>query len=322
MFKPMNPKPYKKAQKDFVGIITGFFGMGIAVATLLGFLGSLFWFFDLFSHFRVQYMQLCLILIGIALWRRKNKRAVALVLLACLNYAFVLPLYFGKPASATEKPIRAMLMNINAANGNTDQVLKSIEMANPDILLLEEVTPEWASQLTVLNTDYPYRVAEPQNGCFGIMLISKIPLEHGKVVEIGAMGIPSIVAEAHFPQGIVSVIGTHPLPPMGAEYSKQRNIQLAALPKFIHDQKYPVLLIGDLNTSPWSVHFTRLLRDSGLKNSMKGFGFQPSWPSNHRLLRIPLDHMLHSPEISIHNRRVGGDVGSDHLPVIVDFSIP
>ena len=47
------------------------------------------WFLDLFSHFRVQYMQICLVLIGIALWKRRNKRAVALMLLACLNYAFV-----------------------------------------------------------------------------------------------------------------------------------------------------------------------------------------------------------------------------------------
>jgi endonuclease/exonuclease/phosphatase (EEP) superfamily protein YafD len=54
---------------------------------------------------------------------------------------------------------------------------------------------------------------------------------------------------------------------------------------------------------------------------MKGFGFQPTWPANSRFLKIPLDHVLHAPEIIIHNRMVGGAVGSDHFPVIVDFSI-
>ena len=89
----------------------------------------------------------------------------------------------------------------------------------------------------------------------------------------------------------------------------------------VKQQKHPALLIGDLNTTPWSSHFTQVGSDSGLKNSMKGFGFQPSWPVNHCFLRIPLDHVLHSPEITIHNRMIGGEVGSDHFPVIVDFSM-
>ena len=297
------------------------FALGIALATLLGFFGRFSWIFDLFSHFRVQYMQIGLVLIGVALWRRQNKRAVALVLLASLNYAFVLPLYFGKPAPSTEKSIRAMLMNINAANGNTEQVINAIRAADPDLLLLEEVTPKWEAELAVLNSDYPHRIAEPQVGCFGIMLLSKVPLEHGKVIEMGTSNVPSILAEAHFSQGVVSIIGTHPLPPMGAEMSLHRNNQLKELSKYAMWKDWPTLLIGDLNVSPWSPYFRDLLAESGLKNSMKGFGFQPTWPSNRRLLRIPLDHMLHSPDITIHNRAVGGDVGSDHFPVIVDFSI-
>jgi endonuclease/exonuclease/phosphatase (EEP) superfamily protein YafD len=310
----------KKKNLSLIGIVD-VIAVGLAIVTLFGFLGRFHWFLDLFSHFRVQYMQLCLVPFFIALWKHCNKRAAALVILVCLNYALVLPLYIGKPAPATEKPFRAMLMNINAGNGNTEQVLGSIRRAEPDILLLEEVTPKWASELEVLNATYPYRVAQPQEGCFGIMLLSKYPLEHGEVVQIGKAGLPSIIAEAFLPQGVVAIIGTHPLPPIGAEGSLQRNVQLAALPSMVHQQKHPVLLIGDLNTSPWSSHFTQLLNDSGLKNSMKGFGHQPSWPVNHFFLRIPLDHVLHSPGITIHNRMVVQDVGSDHFPVIVDFSL-
>ncbi len=294
-------------------------GIGLAVATVLGFLGRVCWVCDLFSHFRVQYFQLFLVLIGISIWRRQNRQMVCWVLLACLNYAFVLPLYFGKPPLATEQPVRAMLMNLNAANGNTEQVLSAIQKADPDLLVLEEVTPKWAAELSGL--DYPYRVAQSQEGCFGIMLLSKHPLSRTNVVVVGSAGVPSIVADVHLPQGEISVIGTHPVPPISAEFSKYRNDQLAALSEFVKKQKHPVLLIGDLNASPWSAHFGRLLKESGLKNSMKHFGFQPSWPSDNRFLRIPIDHMLHSPDILIHRRAVGGDVGSDHLPVIVDFSI-
>ena len=313
-------KRKKQKASRLIGVVD-VITVALAIVTLFGYLGRFHWCLDLFSHFRVQYMQLCLVPFFIVLWKHRNKRAIALVLLVCLNYALVLPLYIGKSAPATEKPFRAMLMNINANNGNTEQVLESIKKAGPDILLLEEVTPKWAGELEVLNATYPYRVAKPQEGCFGIMLLSKYPLEHGKVVQIGQAGAPLIVAEAFLPQGVVAIIGTHPLPPVGSEGSLQRNAQLAAIPHIVHQQQHPVLLIGDLNTSPWSSHFTQLMKESGLKNSMKGFGHQPSWPVNHFFLRIPLDHVLHSPEITIHNRMVVQDVGSDHFPVIVDFSI-
>ncbi len=294
-------------------------GAGLAAATLLGFLGRFCWVCDLFSHFRVQYFQLFLVLIGISIWRRQNRRMVAFILLACLNYAFVLPLYFGKPPVAIEPSARAMLLNLNASNGNAEEVLNAIRTADPDLLLLEEVTPKWASELNIL--DYPYRVSKPQEGCFGIMLLSKHPLSRTNMVFVGSAGVPSIVADVYLPQGEISLIGTHPVPPISAEFSKHRNNQLAMLSQLVREQKHPVLLIGDLNASPWSAHFRRLLKDSGLKNSMKHFGFQPSWPSDNRFFRIPLDHILHSPEILIHRRAVGGNVGSDHLPVIVDFSL-
>lgn len=294
--------------------------IGLAVATLFGFLGRFNWFLDLFSHFRVQYMQLCLPIIGIYLWKRMNRKAAVMIILAVINYSFVLPFYFGKPDTPNSKPIRAMLMNINAGNGNTEQVLQAIEKADPDILLLEEVTPKWAAELTVLNKTYKYRIAEPQDGCFGIMLLSKHPLKNGNVLDIGTAQVPSITSDVYLPQGEISIVGTHPLPPVGAEYFSHRNKQLQALPEIVKQQKHPVMLIGDLNTSPWSSHFQALEKESGLENSMKGFGFQPSWAGN-AFLKIPIDHVLHSDKITIHNRMIGPKVGSDHLPVIVDFSI-
>lgn len=294
-------------------------GIGLATVTLLGFLGRVFWLFDLFSHFRVQYFQVALVLIGISIWKKNNKQLVAFVLLACLNYAFVLPFYFGKPPVATEQPARAMLMNLNAANGNTARVLAAIQSADPDLILLEEVTPKWSEELSEL--DYPHRISNVRNDCFGIMLLSKYPLSKTNIVFIGTAGVPTLTANVHLPQGEISLIGTHPVPPISASYSKHRNAQLAELPRLSAAQNKPVLLVGDLNTSPWSGHFARLLKDSGLGNSMDHFGFQPSWPANSRLLRIPIDHILHSPGIQIHHRVVGPGVGSDHFPVWVDFTV-
>ena len=44
-----------------------------------------------------------------------------------------------------------------------------------------------------------------------------------------------------------------------------------------------------------------------------------SWPAEYCPLGITIDHCLVSPDIEVKQRLVGPDVGSDHLPVIVDL---
>ena len=83
----------------------------------------------------------------------------------------------------------------------------------------------------------------------------------------------------------------------------------------------PVMLIGDLNLSTWSPYFDDLIKTSGLKDSRKGFGIQATWPVKFPLLRIPIDHCLVSPSVSISNWARGPDIGSDHFPIIIDFTI-
>ena len=80
--------------------------------------------------------------------------------------------------------------------------------------------------------------------------------------------------------------------------------------------------MGDLNVSPWSAEFRQLLKDSQLRDSTKGFGLQPTWPTHVRLMQIPIDHLLYSSDIKIIDRRVGPNIGSDHYPLIVDLQIP
>jgi len=83
----------------------------------------------------------------------------------------------------------------------------------------------------------------------------------------------------------------------------------------------PLLLLGDLNVTPWNHHFKKLLRHTGLKDSTQGYGVQPTWPTYYPWLWIPIDHCLYSSSIHVVGRKVGEHVGSDHYPVIIDFAI-
>ena len=43
---------------------------------------------------------------------------------------------------------------------------------------------------------------------------------------------------------------------------------------------HPLILMGDFNTTPWSLAFRRLIRQTGLRNAAAGFGYLATWPVN------------------------------------------
>ena len=163
---------------------------------------------------------------------------------------------------------------------------------------------------------------ETRDDNFGIALLSRWPLTDTQIVVLGEADVPSIRADVRPPRRHFTILATHPVPPVGAEYSRLRNGQIEDAAAFLKSIPAPVLLVGDLNVSPWSHHFRRLLGAAHLRDSSRGWGVQPTWPSFNMLLGVPIDHCLTSPEISILGRQVGPAVGSDHYPLIVDFSLP
>ena len=293
-----------------------------SVASVLGFFGQLGWWADLCSHFRVQYAVGLAVAALLLTIHRQRRLALMFGLLALANGAVVLPRYFqtSGAAPASGPTYRAMLINVNTRHGDVVRVAAAIRECAPDIVVLEEVDDGWVAELRRLMPAYPHTKIAPRDDNFGIGLYSRFPFAACRVISLGSADLPSIVAEVETPTGRLTILATHPLPPAGPEYSRYRNEQLGLIPQQVRAAMTPVLLLGDLNVTPWSHFFRRLLKDSGLRDSAQGRGLQTSWPSFNPLMRIPIDHALHSPSILIANRRIGPAVGSDHYPVIVDFA--
>jgi len=315
--KPQSSRPLTSLS----GLLTAA-GVVACAATVFGFLGRLSWFVDLFSHFRVQYL-FGLLGVGLALLlMRRRVTASAFLIFACVNLGVVLPMYVGDRPAAPEGTgtLRAMLLNVNTHFGDAGRVRQVIEKAAPDILVLEEINSQWVRDLRWLAESHPHSCLRPREDNFGIGLFSAFPLVDSEIVVIGDADVPTVIATADTPQGRLALVGTHPVPPANAVYSRWRNDQLDKLPGHVNASG-PVMLLGDLNATPWNHHFRKLLKRTGLLDSSRGRGIQPTWPSFNPLLRIPIDHILHSPDVAVRRRWVGDDVGSDHYPVIVDFVI-
>jgi endonuclease/exonuclease/phosphatase (EEP) superfamily protein YafD len=302
-------------------------GVATALFTLTGFLGRFWWAFDSTSHFRAQYLAGAVVLaVAQALCRRWRWTGFAVALVA-VNAA-VLVSHTGlfptatATVSADAPSFRAVLLNVRTNNREFGRVRDFLRETRPDFAVLEEIDAVWQRELEPLRDLFPHTLAEPRGDNFGIILLSRHPLAGARVVQLGDAGVPSVFARVTIGGKELTVLGTHPLPPGGREYSDHRNRQLVEIAHFLAAQSGPLVLLGDLNTTPWNFHFQRLLTDSGLRNSAAGRGYQASWPATPFYLRIPIDHCLHSPELRVLRRAIGPTVGSDHLPVVVDFALP
>jgi endonuclease/exonuclease/phosphatase (EEP) superfamily protein YafD len=298
-------------------------GAILSIATVFGFLGDFWWFLDLFSHFRVQYLSGLLVVALVLLFRRRYRMPTLFALFAVVNFCTIAPLYFGKEPQPDEglRSYRALLMNVNSQTGIPDKVTDAIRELNPDIILLEEVNDQWLSALSGVLKAYPYSRVEPRDDNFGIALLSKHPLIQGHIQEVGEAGVPTVVAELDLPDARLTVIATHPVPPGSREYTRLRNDQLERLPEVVKQASSPVLLLGDLNATPWCHEFQRLLARSGLRDSSQGRGVLGTWPTSLPILLIPLDQCLYSAGVHVTGKAIGPKVGSDHYPLVVDFAV-
>jgi endonuclease/exonuclease/phosphatase (EEP) superfamily protein YafD len=108
----------------------------------------------------------------------------------------------------------------------------------------------------------------------------------------------------------------HPPPPVSAEYAAARDAMLAEIATWAVQQDGSVLVLGDVNCTPWSPVFRKLLQAGNLRDTRRGVGNAATWPSGFGRFGIPLDHALVRAATS--HRRVLAPIGSDHLPIALD----
>jgi endonuclease/exonuclease/phosphatase (EEP) superfamily protein YafD len=283
--------------------------------------------FELTSHFKLQYLLVAfaclLVFVTLHAWWS--------ALLACftcvLNLVMVLPWYIPQPqASLTQPydPVKILFANVESANKNFSDFISFVVEENPHVLIIQEATESWIDRLRVLQERFPYEKALPRPWGVGIALYSRIPVERFDVIALGSERVPGLLARLTGGGGALSVVTVHPRPPHRRHDFRERNIQLREAAAVVQSLPAPKILVGDLNTSLWSPYYARLIRQTGLYNARKGFGLRPTWPAfmPWRVLMIPIDHCLVSPDIGVLNMRTGRNIGSDHLPIVVDIVIP
>ena len=290
-----------------------------AALTVIGFLGGLWWGFDLVANFRVQYaLVLGVVSATLALlrwWRAAGVAAVALM----MNAFLIAPLYLDTPTAPLDQArLEILSFNVNAWNPNRTEIASYITASGADIVLLHEITPAWERVLQ--EADLPYRLvsARATHEQLGTAALVREDMD-ARVLRFGVPLSGSVEITLQFDGRELEVLGTHPASPVSSSSARDRDEQLAAIGEWASVQQDPVVVVGDFNASTWSYGF-RLVTKAGLVNSQRGYGVQPSWPAGRRLDAIPIDHLVHSPQLTTVDRHLGDPQGSDHYPLFVTLA--
>lgn len=293
-----------------------------SLISLLALFSNFHLVFDLLANFRVQYVALIFIMLCLTLFGRRYIAAVVLVCCLLVHVAEVYRSQYSTVQSDINDGVtmRVMSSNLLAQNPYHQKQIDYISEIDPDVVVFQEYSRAWHRVLSIALDKYPYRVSRVVDNPFGIAMYSKIPLDDAGVITFVDTRKPSVEGWVRVGDKRIRVVGTHPPPPMSGDLYRERNRQLQMLGKIAQAETAPMVVLGDLNITPWSGHFKKLLKTGQLVDARRGFGVLPTWPSSNWPLQIPIDHILVKNSVSVLTMETSDALKSDHKTLWADIS--
>ncbi|MFC3322238.1 endonuclease/exonuclease/phosphatase family protein [Mesorhizobium cantuariense] len=302
--------------------------LACSITLVAGFFGTLHPAFDSFSHFRVHLavlMALCALPLLATTFRLQ---AVVALLFAVAAFATTLntlpslwPVQAAYEAKNEDRAIYKLLqMNLRYDNPTPKKVLSLIGRTNPDVITLDEVSAMWATELGYISSAYPYRILCPYpNGIFGVALLSRRPFAAGTEAHCERRGAMATAA-VDFGGIDVDVAAIH----LSWPWPREQYWQIGELREQLSALGETAIMAGDCNAVPWSAAVRRVASLGGL-TVMPSAG--PTWihiklpDFLRRFAGLPIDQVFSKGGVTIHSATRLEDTGSDHLPVMVEFSL-
>lgn len=284
--------------------------------------------FDMLVHYSIYALIIAFVLLliyNVQIRKQKNKSILFLLPLIIIPYVVYNEMgyfYTGENAKGEEKNLKIISINIFSQNNEYQYLQKYINEETADVIVLQELTPEWQKNVEFIREKYPYYKEEPRSNNFGIAVYSKIPLDTVMTKNYIDDMHPSLIGELKVNGKPVSILMTHPVPPLPTQARfERRNKQYKLIKEEIDAMSTEnIIMIGDLNSTVYSPNF-KLLQSDKLKDARAGFGLQNSWNAFIPILRTNIDQCWVSKNIKVTNFYRGEDIKSDHFPIIAELKI-
>ncbi len=326
---PVNSLMNRKSVPGPVNLIALSLVMLLSLPLVAGFFGRVHPAFDSFAHFRVHLAVLlivCALPMLVGALRREGLVAIAFGLAAITSVtgsSFVpgmRPLYATFAPRPDDAPVyRLLQMNLRFNNPEPEKFLSLVGRVRPDVITLDEVSDMWSQKIALLFPTYPYRlVCELGNYAGGVAILSLRPFaegSEGRCIDGGTFGL----ARFDFAGRNIEIGALH----MHWPWPMDQAAQLAALAGDLAGLSDNALIAGDLNAVPWSATTARIA-EAGALHRIGPIGV--TWlyrrlPEFLRFAGLPIDQVFAKGAVRVHSAKTLDAAGSDHLPVLVEFSV-
>lgn len=278
----------------------------------LGRLGNVFWFFDDFSAFYLQYGIILAFCFGIFLVKRKWVHATVALIPILIILSFHLPPSTARGSADIEQatlnePVGIFMSNVLYSNTHYEKLKEEIHKFDPEVIVLEESDKSWESNLQDIIEEFPYGLNVTDRGYSSMIVRSKIPVQESIYHQEFETPVIELVFENF------SVIGAHPLAPVNKEFFESRNRDLEKLAKLL-ESKERAIVIGDMNTNIYSPHLYPFMN---YHTTQYGVPHYLSWPTQLGIGAATLDHAF-IKNLSLTDFEKGDVIGSDHWPIYAE----
>ncbi len=292
--------------------------LGLALIALSG-IGHRW--FDILAQFTAPALvATAMLTILLALTRPKVAALHGLAACAVLLMA-VAPQWFpgGPKPEAGASVVRLYSANLWARNSDIEAIAASIREADADVVVLIELGDAPAEALDEVLTGYPNRVATPRidrpSGPARSVIASRFPLAP---IRDRRDGLHAVGASVRTPVGRVHVLGVHLTRPWPFQEQWGQIEQTMAIGAIREDLTGPMIVAGDFNSVSSARIGRQLQRETGLRPAP---GFPGTWPAVlPAAATLTIDQVYASPDLAIVARRLGDATGSDHRPVVTEFT--
>ncbi|MEO3385000.1 endonuclease/exonuclease/phosphatase family protein [Mesorhizobium sp. CAU 1741] len=227
-------------------------------------------------------------------------------------------------------PFSVVSANLLVGNPNIEGFMSIPEVTSGDILVLQEVTPDWQDALSQSGL-WPFESDRNLRAHSDMKVFSRFEITSEETVspDSGDTG-------GRHPRRLELIVDGRPLvlyavhtqTPRSLSMWRERNAYLRDLELSLHGEPpgAQVIVAGDWNTPSWSPFLTDLLRSTGYRTTESRW-----WPLPTRFsvrfaaltqLGSPIDRIVVSPDVGLESVTTGPNYGSNHLPVFARLTLP
>ncbi len=299
-------------------------GVGVlaSLATVVAFLGSTWWGFDLLANFRWQFAWVAFM--AAVVYSLTTQGVAALVFLAAVvvNGFVIAPAWTGsQPTGTGEDGIRVVSVDMSDTIDSDGEILRWLFDSEADLIIVSGIAGGRLMPLVAEGSPYDLIVEADPNSP-GITIVGRQPYAFEEV-PTDASGSESLIIVS-VPSGgaVTSVVAGWGEIASDAARSDALASRLAAIGALVDTRTGPMMVVGNLGATRYTHGMRSLLGSTGLRDATEGSGYLSTWPVSGLpviggWIGIPIDTVLMTRELTPFSLETGPAIGTNHLPVTV-----